>query len=320
MFDKNTLSQIRNNNLSDIIEALRQNNGLSLAQLVEQGSSGLTTVKKCVQQALEYGMIYEAGEADSTGGRKAMKYALCPDYQYFLILIVDNGNLSTTLYDFKFEKVYAQDIPFTMGNFLECVYTSVAFAYEKYNLGTVCLSMPCVVKDGVIIDWYYNPSLVGLNIKEEIEKRCKVNVIIQNNMNLTVLGESRTRNNVQNIVTAQFSHNGIGVGEMANGHMLEGSFGFAGEIGYMNIIRKDISENVYHGKLLRNVIICINPEIVVLYQMKNPKRLNKIINEATKGLPDYAIPKFEITDNYIDAITAGFKTLIDKYAMFVKRN
>ena len=90
MFDQNTLTQIRNNNLSDVLETLRQKGNCSLAQLAEHNSGGLTTVKKCVLQAMDYGMICEAGEADSTGGRKAMKYAICPDYQYFLVIVVDN--------------------------------------------------------------------------------------------------------------------------------------------------------------------------------------------------------------------------------------
>lgn len=316
MFDQNTLTNIRNKNLSDVLETLRRSGDASLAQLAEQNSGGLTTVKKCVQQAMDYGMICEAGEAHSTGGRKAMKYSICPDYQHFLVLIIDNGKLLSTLYDFNFKKIYTRELPFEMEDFMGAVYSSVSYAYEKYPLGTVCLAMPCVVKNGVIIDWYYNPSCIGLNIKDKIEEKYKINVIVQNDMNLTVLGESKIRNSSGNIITAQFSHNGIGVGEMANGHVLEGSSGFAGEVGYMNFIRKDIFETTYLGKIIRNVIICINPEKVVFYQIEKPKRLQKIISEATKGLPDYAVPEFIVSDNYIGGITAGFHTLVNKYGFF----
>lgn len=318
MFDQNTLTQIRNKNLSDVLETLRRDGDSSLAQLAEHNSGGLTTVKKCVQQAMDYGMICEAGEADSTGGRKAMKYTICPDYQHFLVLVVDNGKLLSTLYNFNYDTIYKKEFPFTMSDFMNGVYQCISYAYEKYSLGTVCLAMPCVVKDGVIIDWYYNPSYIGVNIKNDIENKYKINVIVQNDMNLTVLGESRIRNNADNIVTAQFSHNGIGVGEMANGHVLEGSSGFAGEVGYMSLNRKDITETAYLGRIIRNVIICINPETVVFYQIKKPKRLQKIFNEAVKGLPDYAIPEFTISDNYIGGITAGFHTLVNKYGFFKK--
>ena len=79
---------------------------------------------------------------------------------------------------------------------------------------------------------------------------------------------------------------------------------------------KDISETTYLGKIIRNVIICINPEKVVFYQIEKPKRLQKIISEATKGLPDYAVPEFIVSDNYIGGITAGFHTLVNKYGFF----
>lgn len=318
MSEQNTLTQIRNKNLSDVLETLRQKGDSSLAQLAEHNSGGLTTVKKCVQQAMEYGMICEAGEADSTGGRKAMKYTICPDYQHFLVVIVDNGKLLSTLYNFNYEKIYTKELPFGMPDFMNAVYKIISYAKEKYPLGTVCLAMPCVVKDGTIIDWYYNPSFTGRNIKKEIENKFSINVIVQNEMNLTVLGESRIRNNSSNIVTAQFSHNGIGVGEMANGHVLEGSSGFAGEVGYMGLNRKDITETAHLGRIIRNVIICINPEIVVFYQVEKPKRLQKIFNEAVKGLPDYAVPKFIVSDDYTRGITAGFHTLVNKYAFFKK--
>lgn len=319
MFSQDTLSQIRNNNLSIVLETLRRHGDLSLSQLAEFNSSGLTTVKKCVQQAIDYGMIRESGEAESTGGRKAMRYTICPDYQYFLVLIIDNGKLLSTLYNFNFDRIYTDEIPFEMAEFMITVFNAISHAKEKYPLGTVCLAMPCVVKDGTIIDWYYNPAFIGVNIKAKIEDKFKINVIVQNDMNLTVLGESRIRNSVENIVTAQFSHNGIGVGEMVNGHVLEGSSGFAGEVGYMNLTRKDVTETAHFGRIIRNIIVCINPQIIVLYQIEKPKSLQKIIKEAVRGLPDYAIPEFIISDNYIGGIAAGFRTLVNKYGYFKKR-
>lgn len=319
MFDQNTLTQIRNNNLSDVLETLRQKGNCSLAQLAEHNSGGLTTVKKCVLQAMDYGMICEAGEADSTGGRKAMKYAICPDYQYFLVIVVDNGKLLSTLYNFNYDKIYSKELSFNMTEFIDKVFRCISSARENHPVGTVCLAMPCVIKDGVVIDWYYNPSCIGINIKSRIESKYKINVIVQNDMNLTVLGENRKRNNVKNIVTAQFSHSGIGVGEMANGHVLEGSSGFAGEVGYMSINRRDVTETAYLGRIIRNVIICINPQTMVFYQSENPRLLQKIFKEAVKQLPSYAIPEFIVSTDYIGAITAGFHTLVNKYGFFKKQ-
>lgn len=89
MLEQDILKQIRNKNLADILDVLRRKGACSLTQLAENTDGGLTTVTKCVQQAMGYGMIFEGKPADSTGGRKPKQYVLNEAYQYFLFLVVD---------------------------------------------------------------------------------------------------------------------------------------------------------------------------------------------------------------------------------------
>jgi len=55
--EQDSLQQIRNNHLADILCALRTKGDCSLAELTECTDGGLTTVKKCVFQAMDFGMI-----------------------------------------------------------------------------------------------------------------------------------------------------------------------------------------------------------------------------------------------------------------------
>ena len=71
LIEQSTLKNIRNKNMADILQVLREKGASSLSRLEESIDGGLTTVKKCVQQAMDYGMILEGDIADSTGGRKA---------------------------------------------------------------------------------------------------------------------------------------------------------------------------------------------------------------------------------------------------------
>lgn len=58
-------------------------------------------------------------------------------------------------------------------------------------------------------------------------------------MKLTALGILNTDEiNSKNIVTMQFGHNGVGMAGIVNGHLIEGNTGFAGEVGYINDLRK----------------------------------------------------------------------------------
>lgn len=317
--EQDTLKNIRNKNLSDILQILRKESACTLSQLTEKTDGGLTTVKKCIQQAMDYGMVLEGDIADSTGGRKAKQYLLNADYQYFLMLIVDNNNLICRIYNFSYEKVRETHTHFEMNEFLNCVYSDIDSALEKYDIGTICVSMPCVVKNGTILDWYYNRSLEQFDLKTNLEEKYRKNIIVQNDMKLTVIGEStQNRQNTKNIVTIQFGHNGIGVGEMANGHLLEGNAGFAGEVGYINDLRKNIMGISYPAKIVRNAIVFLNPEVIVFYKSDRQNQFKRIFDTAVSGLPQYAVPRFEISDYYKDSIITGFLSLISKYGFFKK--
>lgn len=316
---QNTLKNIRNKNLSDILQVLRDKGACSLAELTENIDGGLTTVKKCVFQAMDYGMIIEGDVADSTGGRKAKQYLVNEKYQYFLFLIVDNNDLIFKIYNFKLECTEKYSVYFNMNEFFEVICENVSKIKKEYDIGTLCLSMPCVVKDGVILDWYYNPNMNGFDLKEALESKYHLNTIIQNDMKLTVIGEStESKQNTKNIVTVQFGHNGIGVGEMANGHLLEGNAGFAGEVGFINDLRKNIMGISYPAKIVRNAIVFLNPEVIVFYKSDRQNQFKEIFDKAVLGLPYYAVPRFEISDSYNDSIIAGLISLINKYGFFKK--
>lgn len=86
LLEQDTLKNIRNKNLSDILQVLRNKGACSLSELTENTDGGLTTVKKCVLQAIDYGMIIEGDVADSTGGRKAKQYLINDKYNIFYLL------------------------------------------------------------------------------------------------------------------------------------------------------------------------------------------------------------------------------------------
>lgn len=319
MTEQESLKNIRNRHLADILKELRIKGERSLAELTECTDGGLTTVTKCVTQAMEYGMISEGSIAESTGGRKARRYLINKEYQYFLFIIVDNNYLYCKVCDFGYGLVEEYNVHFKIDEYMEAVYSVIDRAKGKYDVGTVCLSIPCVVKDGVILEWYYNRRMQGFNIKKDIEERYMLNVIVQNDMKLTVTGESAKRHDgIKDIVAVQFVHNGLGVAAMVNGQLLEGSAGFAGEVGFTNDLRKNIKGISYPAKIVRNTVIYINPALIVFYKSDRDVRYEEIFNVAMKGLPSFAIPKFEISGDYLDSIMAGLKLLVDMNGFFKK--
>lgn len=320
MIEQDTLKNIRNKNLSDILQVLRNKGTCSLSELSQNTDGGLTTVKKCVAQAIDYGMAIEGNIAESTGGRKARQYLINREYQYYFIAIVDNNNLIIKVFDFAINCVEDYQKSFEMNLFFSALNEEIEKQARKYTIGTIGVSLPCVVKNGVVLDWYYNPEMVGFDIKNKLEEKYKANVVVQNDMKLTALGILNTDEiNSKNIVTMQFGHNGVGMAGIVNGHLIEGNTGFAGEVGYINDLRKNIMGVSYPAKIVRNAIVFLNPEIIVFYKSKRQNDFMRIFDIATNGLPVYAIPEFKVSEDYIEDIISGIALLINKYGYFKKR-
>ena len=320
MIEQDTLKNIRNKNLSDILQVLRNKGTCSLSELSQNTDGGLTTVKKCVAQAIDYGMAIEGNIAESTGGRKARQYLINREYQYYFIAIVDNNNLIIKVFDFAINCVEDYQKSFEMNLFFSALNEEIEKQARKYTIGTIGVSLPCIVKNGVVLDWYYNPEMIGFDIKNKLEEKYKANVVVQNDMKLTALGVFNTDEiNAKNIVTMQFGHNGVGMAGIVNGHLIEGSTGFAGEVGYINDLRKNIMGVSYPAKIVRNAIVFFNPEIIVFYKSKRQNDFMRIFDIATNGLPVYAIPEFKVSEDYIEDIISGIALLINKYGYFKKR-
>lgn len=320
MIEQDTLKNIRNKNLSDILQVLRNKGPCSLSELSQNTDGGLTTVKKCVAQAIDYGMAIEGNIAESTGGRKARQYLINREYQYYFIAIVDNNNLIIKVFDFAINCVEDYQKSFEMNLFFSALNEEIEKQARKYTIGTIGVSLPCVVKNGVVLDWYYNPEMVGFDIKNKLEEKHKANVVVQNDMKLTALGVFNTDEiNSKNIVTMQFGHNGVGMAGIVNGHLIEGNTGFAGEVGYINDLRKNIMGVSYPAKIVRNAIVFLDPEIIVFYKSKRQNDFMRIFDIATNGLPVYAIPEFKVSEDYIEDIISGIALLINKYGYFKKR-
>ncbi len=320
MIEQDTLKNIRNKNLSDILQVLRNKGTCSLSELSQNTDGGLTTVKKCVAQAIDYGMAIEGNIAESTGGRKARQFLINREYQYYFIAIVDNNNLIIKVFDFAINCVEDYQKSFEMNLFFSALNEEIEKQARKYTIGTIGVSLPCVVKNGVVLDWYYNPEMVGFDIKNKLEEKYKANVVVQNDMKLSALGVLNTDEvNSKNIVTMQFGHNGVGMAGIVNGHLIEGNTGFAGEVGYINDLRKNIMGVSYPAKIVRNAIVFLNPEIIVFYKSKRQNDFMRIFDIATNGLPVYAIPEFKVSEDYIEDIISGIALLINKYGYFKKR-
>lgn len=103
----------------------------------------------------------------------------------------------------------------------------------------VSVGIPGLVQKGMV---YYPPNFPNikeLNLKKELKRYFKFEILIENDANLYTLGEAweGTGKGYKNIVVMTLG-TGVGGGIIIDGRLYRGSSGFAGEVGHI-IIEKD---------------------------------------------------------------------------------
>lgn len=318
MIEINEMESIRIRNMSIIWHSLRHNGEMSISGLADDTEIGLTTVKKYIEQGIKSSMLTVSEKTISTGGRKAKQFGLNSSYQYFLLIAVDNEMLHYKLLDFSLKTVIYKSCVFKTTEYLVCVEDIINSLTTEYpNIGSVCLSIPCVVKDGVITDWYYNSAMNGFNIEKYLTEKYHRHTVIQNSMKLSVLGRlHREKDEKSTIATVQFGHDGIGAALAANGEIVEGKAGFAGEIGFLSHDREDINNYSFLIKIVNSIIIFLNPSKIIFYSSLMRNDFDGIFAAATAGIPQYAVPEYEISGDYIEDIYAGLTECISRNGYF----
>jgi len=109
------------------------------------------------------------------------------------------------------------------------------------SLLAICLGVPAQIDilTGKIVGGTYYKSWKGLNLKELLNSQFNIPIYIENDVNLSALGEKYQNRDkkLNNFIFIEISK-GIGAGLIIDNHLFRGSSGSSGEIGY-SIIGKE---------------------------------------------------------------------------------
>ena len=110
-------AQVRRENESLLRESLR-GSAYSKNELAHRTGLSFPTVGRIVDDMVSRGEAAESGEATSTGGRCAMRYALVPDFRLYLCLRLENRTLDWSVCDINGSAVERGEI--SCGNDILC--------------------------------------------------------------------------------------------------------------------------------------------------------------------------------------------------------
>ncbi len=241
---------IRDMNYHKILEAIIREGCISRADLAKQLGLTKATVSSQVQNLLDEGLVEETGITKTSKGRHPIMLSFRGTSAYALSLDIGLERISLLLSDLLGQHCHSRQFHWNPQKddllpFLYEIIDSLADTPKPAGtpklidapkpvgvpkLAGICLGIHGVVQDNEIrFTPYYD--LEHAPLKEKLEQHYGLPVFIENEANLSALGENTFSHKVSNLVNISV-HSGIGLGIIMDGKLYTGADGFAGEFGH----------------------------------------------------------------------------------------
>ncbi|SEG81484.1 ROK family transcriptional regulator [Bosea lathyri] len=227
-----------------VIERLLRDGSVSRAEIARGTGLSKQTISEVMRDLERDGWVREDGQIQGTVGRSAVTYALRPDAAFVLGIDLGGTKLHVALADLQ-GRIVADSVEPTTGEGGEAVVAQIGRMADTLlaragvpaqRLRGGVMGSPGIIdpKSGAIV---IAPNIAGLDsidVPAALRARLGIDIAIENDVNLAAIGE-HWRGNSRKARTFAFIAvgTGIGMGLFADGHLIRGARGAAGEIAYL---------------------------------------------------------------------------------------
>ena len=238
------LDVVKKQNKSLVLDKIISEEIISRADIAKKSGLNKGTVSALVNELLEAELIYESGPGESSGGRRPVMllfnnqagYSIGVDLgvNYLLGVLTDlSGNI------IEEKRILFNDLPYK--EIEEKLFTIISHLISvapesKYGVIGIGIGVPGTVNKDEVILLAPNLNWKNIDLKDVIEKKYNIPVIIENEANAGAYGEKKfgVGKDFNDIIYISAGI-GIGVGLFLNGDLYRGNNGFSGELGHMTI-------------------------------------------------------------------------------------
>lgn len=230
----------RNITKHDILKFMMLQGSTTKTELSNRLNISMPTVLSNINDLMARGLVLEAGEMESTGGRKARKISLNENYCFAIGVNITAHHLSMVLLNLRGEAIRQQRMNFDFrsdGGYCRELAKRIQDFYkdivdEDKILG-VGISLPGIIHDKKrILSKSHALCLENYSLKL-IEQLLPFPVYFENDANAAMLAEDPMR--IKNAVYL-FLNNTLGGAVCINGRLLSGENRKAGEFGHMLLV------------------------------------------------------------------------------------
>ena len=236
----------------EVLKVIRSEGANTRAAIVQHTGLARSTVAQRVDALLAAGLIYEAGDTQSTGGRRAARLAFNPGSG--VILAADLGATHSriavsdlegrTQVELAFDRDIAEGpekmLTFVHGKFRKMLKDAGVGDREVRGIG-VGIPGPVAFATGQPVSPPIMPGWDAFSIPEWFRERWgEVPVLVDNDVNIMALGEHWEHwREVDHVLFVKIG-TGIGSGIVLNGRIHRGADGAAGDIGHIVTDHDDV--------------------------------------------------------------------------------
>ncbi|MCG7381999.1 ROK family protein [Paenibacillus sp. ACRRY] len=315
MITNNTM-RVKKMNQELVRQTLKKLKQGTKSRVAEATGLSVATCRSILIELLEAGELVELDMEESNGGRPAQIYKFNENFSYIACLIVKAGVkfhsilfTVNNLYGETVEEGYREIQKDQMNEGI--IYEIIDSLLRRFPLiRAVGIGVPGAVHQGVV-NVSDIPRLVGVPLGAFIREKYEVEVVVENDMNLTVYGlyQKREYQDENSIVVATFIEGSLpGAGIMIDGHIHRGNTQFAGEIAFLPLglshdeqFRLLHNRDTFHTLAARSVsslIAVMNPETLALTgTLVQPEDVKIIRKECLKYIPEMHMPQMRLLND-----------------------
>jgi hypothetical protein len=315
-----TPKSLRTEILRGIRKCLLELESATKVELSHHLGISFPTISKFLSQMEKDGELILVGLDDSSGGRRAKRYAYNPEYMLGLAIFLERTETNYIVFNCLGEvKDEGKTSSALIDDDLQLLSNCVEELIEKYpKINSVAIGVPGSVDNGRLIYIPGYKHLQDFDLKGYLENRFSMPVVIENDMNAAVLGYHDKWGNkkTKSLIYLYSGQNGPGAGIMVNGVVVRGKTNFSGEVSFVpqyddrnfgqalrnknhtkNAIICEENEIDAIGRLVASVVAIINPHTIIFCDDEvTPPIIEQIKERSSKYIPAEHLPDLITSD------------------------
>jgi predicted NBD/HSP70 family sugar kinase len=320
-----------------IKEILRKRGSATKSELTLETGISATTIRTLLDELIEANEVVKFGLDESSGGRRAERYALNLNESLVLAFYVRGKYISYVIANVLGEVIENKQVQANGPNYVDDIDKAINDILRNNSfIKAIGISVPGIVD----IDnrKYLSGKKLGgweeYDIGAYIENKYNIPVLLENDLNAIALGHSLNLMkkldvddlSILNMIYIYFAATGVGAGIVTNGKLVRGGNNFAGELGFMPVtndkylqgfIETNPDDDSYVdiiSRVIATVNCVINPDIVVIggetFRFPLIERIEKNCSAyiAINAMPDI----FYVEDSKADCFVGIIHLIIKK--------